>query len=445
MNPDQAYRMHTDWARAVQRPGTPTADWFASRMAASCRPLNPGDTSLFRVYSEPQSFPGMLRTGPEPVGTNVVVGWEPRERHADEIPADVFAEPVPEPEPMSVKASAVIVPENVYTKATPHVLASAPTYYVTRDMCTIIEVAAEAFDDFDMMPRLPQSSGFVVLARPIELPMPDGAVQPVRAFAWNTWGDAVTSMGTVGDIGEVWTFASRKDDTAFDMVADAAEQWPSKKAWQTDPDLLPCYADWVFTGTPIGPTSESVAYAEARRRAFDWFHQQSVRFEKRDAEGTLILPTVDEWSAMITAAQAREDQYLAAATQKDRIDQYGRFQPYLAAFVMLLTQQITLAEPEHPTSDAVRLAKQVGDRRPDSVTVVDIRHSARPHRDDTDDAGEGTGHKRGPLTHRHLVGSHWKWQPYGKDRALRRRIFVAGYVRGPEDKPLVVKPRVTRL
>lgn len=438
MNPDEAYRLQTDWARAVTRPGTPTADWMARRTWQVSRPMTGDDSKRHRRLSEPTvTIEAMRRAGPVR-DTNMVVAFQKNEDYdPDALPTDVYEAATVEPAP-GFTPTDLIIPEAIYSEVTPVMLSNAPTYYVTADMCTVMEVAAAAFDEFDLMPRLPRSSGFVVLARPIELPMPGGTSQPVRAFAWNTWGEVSTSMGTTGAVGEVWTFASRKRDADFVMVQEAAKVWPSKKAWRSEPDLLPCYGDWVAVGTPLPPVAEAAAIGNARIRAHDW---GNLNFPaKFGPDGAPVAPTQEEWEARLNASQARYDQYLAEEMEQAPDDQYGYWQPYLAAFVLLLTQQITVAEPTDLPEATVRLARKVNPTRPSTVTVVDVRHVRR-----TGSAREPTGATRGPLTSRQLVGSHWKWQPYGTKRALRRRIFVSGYVRGPEDAPLVVKPRVIRL
>lgn len=38
-----------------------------------------------------------------------------------------------------------------------------------------------------------------------------------------------------------------------------------------------------------------------------------------------------------------------------------------------------------------------------------------------------------------LVRGHWKSQPYGKDRLLRKHIFIEPYWRGPEDAPIALR------
>lgn len=44
-------------------------------------------------------------------------------------------------------------------------------------------------------------------------------------------------------------------------------------------------------------------------------------------------------------------------------------------------------------------------------------------------------------THRHMVSGHWKRQWYG-GIGEHRRIYIAPYIRGPQDKPLIIKDTV---
>ena len=47
-------------------------------------------------------------------------------------------------------------------------------------------------------------------------------------------------------------------------------------------------------------------------------------------------------------------------------------------------------------------------------------------------------------THRWLVRGHWRQQPHGFNRQLRRLKWIDPYVKGPEDKPLDVRPTLWR-
>lgn len=52
------------------------------------------------------------------------------------------------------------------------------------------------------------------------------------------------------------------------------------------------------------------------------------------------------------------------------------------------------------------------------------------------------GGRRSPVTVQSLVRGHWKNQPHGNDRALRKFIHIEPYWRGPEDAPIAVRPHV---
>lgn len=80
-------------------------------------------------------------------------------------------------------------------------------------------------------------------------------------------------------------------------------------------------------------------------------------------------------------------------------------------------------------------------RPPSPIRLVDVgampaepAHASRPDPDD------GNGKRR--YSCRWIVSGHYRSQPVGPGRAQRRRIWIAPYIAGPEDKPLVIKPIV---
>jgi hypothetical protein len=58
------------------------------------------------------------------------------------------------------------------------------------------------------------------------------------------------------------------------------------------------------------------------------------------------------------------------------------------------------------------------------------------------ESGHGEAQSNVEWSHRWLVGGHWRNQPFGPERAQRRPVWVAPYVKGPADKPLVVKETI---
>ena len=47
-------------------------------------------------------------------------------------------------------------------------------------------------------------------------------------------------------------------------------------------------------------------------------------------------------------------------------------------------------------------------------------------------------------THQWIVDGHWRNQPYGVGHSLRRLQWIAPFIKGPEDAPLVIKDKVMR-
>lgn len=72
-----------------------------------------------------------------------------------------------------------------------------------------------------------------------------------------------------------------------------------------------------------------------------------------------------------------------------------------------------------------------------SVTLVDLRRIYRP--DKQADAGMESFRQ---FRHRWVVSGHWRNQPHGQDRALRRRQWIPSYVKGPDGAPLLVTEKV---
>lgn len=70
------------------------------------------------------------------------------------------------------------------------------------------------------------------------------------------------------------------------------------------------------------------------------------------------------------------------------------------------------------------------------VKLLDVRRSVTTSEDGDHDP------QHVEWSHRWLVRPHWRQQAYGPGRTLRRPVFVPPHVKGPADKPLVVKPSV---
>jgi hypothetical protein len=103
----------------------------------------------------------------------------------------------------------------------------------------------------------------------------------------------------------------------------------------------------------------------------------------------------------------------------------------------LLIDQPRLATTQRlPADRPIRRAYARAGRPDPQTRVVRLRASTARGQ-----AGTPTSNGR-EYTHRWWVDPYWRDQPYGPGRSLRRRRLVAGSVRGPDDKPLRLKPTV---
>jgi hypothetical protein len=110
----------------------------------------------------------------------------------------------------------------------------------------------------------------------------------------------------------------------------------------------------------------------------------------------------------------------------------------LAALWTLLQQEgITRQEVRPAQRQAARRTQRAGVAPSLSrVQVVTLRKLHRTESEPTDDKA------RVEWSRRWLVAGHWRWAAVGPGRSQRRLTFVRPHVKGPDDKPLVVRERV---
>jgi hypothetical protein len=114
------------------------------------------------------------------------------------------------------------------------------------------------------------------------------------------------------------------------------------------------------------------------------------------------------------------------------------FQRWLTAWWLLLRQEMVEVEPgfaDRATRRRFQHATAKGHPIP-QIKVVDLRRRERAARDDATEAGQSVD-----WTHRWGVRPHWRrqWYPSLQEHKL---ILIDFQVRGPADKPLVLKPTV---
>lgn len=104
------------------------------------------------------------------------------------------------------------------------------------------------------------------------------------------------------------------------------------------------------------------------------------------------------------------------------------------AAAWLLMQQPTLVErrTEHADKATARALARAG-RPATSVSIIDLRRAYAP--DQREETGTDSAGRR--YRHRWVVQGHWRDQPYGPDRALRRKQWIPVHIKGPGGAPLL--------
>lgn len=120
------------------------------------------------------------------------------------------------------------------------------------------------------------------------------------------------------------------------------------------------------------------------------------------------------------------------------IDSMVEDRKWLAA-MWLLAGQVNISDrvTEGPDRAARRRSQRA--KVDPKVTVVKLRRLR-----ETSDHDEGVPGGR-EWHHRWIVSGHWRNQPCGPGRSLRRPVWIAPYVKGPEGAPLVARPKVKAL
>ncbi|HEX8321602.1 hypothetical protein [Longimicrobium sp.] len=291
-------------------------------------------------------------------------------------------------------------------------LPKAEAYHVSAEMGTVVQYAASQLDDLDRIDRtiMPTRSG---IAR-FEGGLPFYDVRGRKMLvSWAVWVPVLANYAEPRhDKGEPF------EATVIYLFNDHREE----------PDdiyrLLPTSVD--SSGNPPGPGE-----VEALDRLLGrWgFIGAETAYDQ-----TRLGP------AAVEPDEAKRAEILA---EGDVPHQYTNPMRLMHAFWLLLGQTIT------DTSDAPvdRSRRKRAGRAgiPDRVTVIQLRNR---------ESKKSEGESLVEWSHRWVVRGFWRWQACGPNHPLaqemgpgvyRARIWIAPFVKGPKDKPLVVTDKVYAL
>jgi hypothetical protein len=275
-------------------------------------------------------------------------------------------------------------------------VATAYNYRVTADMCQLLHHAAESLDDTDLADATlaPTQAGLVRFDVPVEI----FEVRGRRMLAhWLVWGSVPS-------------------------LIDGKREEVTMLTWFNDND----FPDDVGREGVEGLTAE---YMDAVMGRWNWIGSE------------IMFPDANLGPARIeTPDQVKEAVRAEGDTPSDDTTNLKR---YAHALWLMLNQTITKVDIEKPERAGRRRAekKQI----PAQVSVIKLRKTAYPEREH--------GESEIEWSRRWFVRGHWAWrncsaylegaQPY--ERGYRRRVYIAGYVKGPEDAPLVITDKVYSL
>jgi hypothetical protein len=109
---------------------------------------------------------------------------------------------------------------------------------------------------------------------------------------------------------------------------------------------------------------------------------------------------------------------------------------WFSAFSLLVNHRLSQLETVYAPRAVRRRGQRVGvdDREVSNVRLIRLRQPKRAAGDSDADVER----RQVEWTHRWIVSGHTAWRRCGTQRKDRRLVYIAPFVKGPDDKPLVV-------
>jgi len=260
-------------------------------------------------------------------------------------------------------------------------------FRVSADMTELIRHAAALLDDTDRWSTslLPTEAGFVRFDAPLPILDARGNEMLIHVI---TWGPAELSIPNTS-VNEEATFITMWNDL------DVQPDHYSREMLRDHGLMLRKIAGrWSFIGGEL------------------------------ITEGQRMGPALIDPSTL----GSRDEEVSTPFTNNHRL---------IMAMCMLMDQTIVEKSAERPNVHARRRAKERKMSQSD-ITVVTLRRAYRKDNGPQSVARETNREWH----HRWVVRGHWRWARVGQGRREIRRVWVAGHVKGPEDKPLKITKKV---
>lgn len=216
------------------------------------------------------------------------------------------------------------------------------------------------------------------------------------------------------------------------LIAHAAETMPGEGVERGD---LPDPSGFVWLEAPLWV--DGATAGQIPERALHWY-----RDSKRDGVTIVVYRDNEHYAHNEAVDESLGDLPPLWATTTvdwawgdDSADAASLWAMFLKALWTITAQRIELVDEVIPDRPARRRAERAGLTRLDrNVRVVNLRRVTRP-------SGARSDETSVEWTHRWMVSGHWRnqWLP---SRGMHRLQWIDAHVKGPDDKPFVVKTTV---
>jgi hypothetical protein len=313
-------------------------------------------------------------------------------------------------------------------------------FYVTDDMMALAQAAAKTMPNETLLAEdLPSTAGFLWLPRAIPHVDVRGTRMRTHAITW-----APDVGGEPGTAIALWT---DRDDMADEINQDLREQYDrgeggrTSVTWELLPKLQLQHIYALEFGGPLPTFPNTDHLHEIRER---WPHLRiEVAWRTRDS---IPEQTVPPWwqpgdsnqylTWWIPGEDADPDVaaarlVLASHIVPEEPEPTARF---MVTFFRLCQQSLTRIERTHPERHARRRAERL-QMRDVPVTVITLRRITTE---------QNVNETHVEWTRRWLVRGFWRNQWYPSEQ-VHRAIWISPFIKGPADKPLIIRDHVTSL
>jgi hypothetical protein len=317
------------------------------------------------------------------------------------------------------------------------VIGGSGTVYVTPRMVKIISDLANALpDDPTLRPEdVPLEVGTVWLGSPLTL---GGSIDATEYFE----GLARSNRVPVRVIG--WTTRERVTSKTEEIAGDLDGKGVTILSFTRGREIAELNRHSKAFQEPNSKGETAIGLIE--REGISWVPWETMGWgfdapwrAATEEETARLNESPPSWTRDEKLAGIPEPKLLEGEAVKN--EEQTIIRRFLFALWRLMTEEVAVEVPYRPERHAQRRVAR--SKRPDlAVRVIHLRRLYDPAVALSDEERAERKRLDRQYSHRWRVRDHWRWQAYGPGMKLRKRIRVESYVKGPEGKPLVEKPRI---